>query len=96
MDRNGDYGYDAPYALVTFAALGAASALARSCPGGTRIATSPQILGFYGAFFLANARQLLVHDQARQVPGLGRESSTTFTCAATNACSTWAAAAAPC
>jgi arsenite methyltransferase len=56
MERHGDYGYDAPYALVSFAALGAASVVAAiaslwSHQGG-RLAA---MMGFYGAFFSGNA-----------------------------------------
>jgi SAM-dependent methyltransferase len=58
MDRRGDYGYDAPYALVSFAALGAGSATAAivSWIQRGRLAAT---LGFYGAFFLANAFSFL-------------------------------------
>jgi SAM-dependent methyltransferase len=58
MVRNGDYGYDAPYALVTFAALGAGSATAAivSWIQRGRMAAT---LGFYAAFFLANAFSFL-------------------------------------
>src|SRR6476620_1954992 len=55
MGRKGDYGYDAPYALKAFAALGAASvvaAIVARWKQNTHVAT---MLGFYGAFFLANA-----------------------------------------
>src|SRR5439155_6721190 len=58
--RRGDYGYDAPYALVAFAALGAASvvaALASWVIQRNRPATVA--LGFYGAFFLLNAFSFL-------------------------------------
>src|SRR4051812_32118602 len=54
MMRKGDYGYDAPYALVAFAALGAASAIASSVSfqtGGQFTRT----LTFYAVFFLAHA-----------------------------------------
>ncbi len=56
MEQRGDYGYDAPYALVAFAALGAAAAFGAiaamwSRQGGHLART----LGFYGAFFLGNA-----------------------------------------
>jgi ubiquinone/menaquinone biosynthesis C-methylase UbiE len=54
MDRHGDYGYDAPYALVTFAALGAAGVVTAvvSWWNHSHFTAMP---GFYGAFFLANA-----------------------------------------
>ena len=55
MDRHGDYGYDAPYALVAFTALGAIcliAALAGWWAGHGRMVA---ITGFYAAFFLGNA-----------------------------------------
>jgi arsenite methyltransferase len=58
MERRGDYGYDAPYALLMFAALGAASVVAAFVSWwnqGDHLA----VLGFYGAFFLANAFSFL-------------------------------------
>jgi arsenite methyltransferase len=58
MDRHGDYGYDAPYALVTFAALGAGSAIA-SLVSWVQRGRVTAMLGFYGAFFLANAFSFL-------------------------------------
>jgi SAM-dependent methyltransferase len=57
--RNGDYGYDAPYALLAFAALGAAGlagAIASWARQSQHLAT---MLGGYGAFFLANATSFL-------------------------------------
>src|SRR2546425_1415803 len=56
VGRRGDYGYDAPYALISFAVLGAAAtftaiALVWSQRGGRPAA----MFGFYGAFFLGNA-----------------------------------------
>ena len=54
MDRQGDYGYDAPYALVTFAALGTGSAIAAIVTWVQR-GRLTAMLGFYAAFFLANA-----------------------------------------
>ena len=54
MERRGDYGYDAPYALVAFAALGAASAVAAIVSWWSQ--RGPLVaLTFYGVFFLANA-----------------------------------------
>ncbi len=60
MERRSDYGYDAPYALVTFAALGAASVVAAiaslwSQQSGHLAST----MGFYSAFFLGNALSFL-------------------------------------
>jgi arsenite methyltransferase len=57
-DRHGDYGYDAPYALVTFAALGTGSATA-SLVSWVQRGRVTAMLGFYGAFFLANAFSFL-------------------------------------
>jgi len=60
MGRRGDYGFDAPYALVTFAAVGAACAVVAIASlwrqhTGHLAAT----MGFYGAFFLGNALSFL-------------------------------------
>jgi arsenite methyltransferase len=55
MERRGDYGYDAPYALVAFAAVGTASlavALVSWWNGRGHAAT---MFALYAAFFLANA-----------------------------------------
>jgi arsenite methyltransferase len=59
MKRGGDYGYDAPYALVAFAAAGTACAIGavvswRIAPG--RLAG---VLTVYAAFFLLNALSFL-------------------------------------
>jgi arsenite methyltransferase len=54
MERRGDYGYDAPYALVAFAALGFA-ALAAAIVSWTIHRGPLAMLAFYGAFFLTNA-----------------------------------------
>jgi SAM-dependent methyltransferase len=58
MERRGDYGYDAPYALAAFAAIGAASLVAAIAswwngrgPGA--------VLIFYAVFFLSNALSFL-------------------------------------
>ena len=54
MEQRADYGYDAPYALLTFAALGAASLVAAILSWWNE--RGPLLpLAFYGAFFLANA-----------------------------------------
>ena len=54
IDRRGDYGYDAPYALVAFAAVGALCLLGAIA---SWIARPPMALALalYGAFFTANA-----------------------------------------
>jgi SAM-dependent methyltransferase len=57
-DRHGDYGYDAPYALLTFAALGTGSAIA-SLVSWVQRGRVTAMLGFYGAFFLANVFSFL-------------------------------------
>jgi len=58
MEQHGDYGYDAPYALVMFAALGGASAAAAAVSWWNR-GGRPALLAFYSAFFLANAFSFL-------------------------------------
>ena len=60
MQRRGDYGYDAPYALVAFAIAGvgcAAAALFLALTGPAR--RPPILFGSYAAFFLANAASFL-------------------------------------
>jgi len=56
--RRGDYGYDAPYALLMFAALGAASLAAAVAAWWTHRGPAAALAG-YGAFFLANAASFL-------------------------------------
>jgi SAM-dependent methyltransferase len=58
MERRGDYGYDAPYALVAFATLGAASTVAALVSWWSHRGPLAA-LTFYGAFFLANALSFL-------------------------------------
>ena len=96
MERRGDYGYDAPYALVTFAVLGIGGHGDRR----DRLVVDSSAVtggdaGVYGAFFLANALSFLLRHPSRQVPGLGRNPRRPSPCAATSACSTWGADAAP-
>jgi SAM-dependent methyltransferase len=55
MKRNGEYGYDAPYALVAFAALGTAGMLGAIVSWWRESRHFATILGGYGTFFLANA-----------------------------------------
>jgi arsenite methyltransferase len=58
MERRGEYGYDAPYALLAFAALGSASligAIVSWWNGRGPVV----VLASYGAFFLANAVSFL-------------------------------------
>ena len=54
MKRRGDYGYDAPYALVIFAALGAVGAVAAVVSWWYQRGPLGPLM-FYGVFFLANA-----------------------------------------
>ena len=54
MKRKGDYGYDAPYALIAFAAAGVASAVASIVSLQTE-SHFTRTLAFYAVFFLANA-----------------------------------------
>jgi len=58
MEQRGDYGYDAPYALLFFAAFGAASLVAAIVSWWNQRGPLPA-LAFYGAFFLANAFSFL-------------------------------------
>lgn len=54
MEQRGDYGYDAPYALVAFAALGTGSVIMAIVSWwAQRHLAGPMV--FYGGFFLANA-----------------------------------------
>ena len=56
MERRGEYGYDAPYALVAFSALGAVSVVAAvAVLWSQRSGHLARIMGFYSAFFLGNA-----------------------------------------
>jgi arsenite methyltransferase len=55
MKRNGEYGYDAPYALIAFAALGTAAAIAAFVFWWQENRHLATMLAGYGAFFLANA-----------------------------------------
>lgn len=58
VERRGDYGYDAPYALLMFAALGAASLVAAIAAWWTYRGPAAA-LALYGVFFLANAASFL-------------------------------------
>jgi ubiquinone/menaquinone biosynthesis C-methylase UbiE len=55
MARHGDYGYDAPYALIAFATLGTVTAVAAIVSWWTQAGRTTAMLAFYGAFFLGNA-----------------------------------------
>ncbi len=59
MERRGDYGYDAPYALVTFAVLGAAGVAGAIVSWWNQRGHLAAKMGFYGAFFLTNAFSFL-------------------------------------
>jgi arsenite methyltransferase len=55
MERHGDYGYDAPYALLAFTALGIVTAVAAIVSWWSQQGHPAAVLGFYSAFFLLNA-----------------------------------------
>jgi SAM-dependent methyltransferase len=55
MTRNGDYGYDAPYALMAFAVIGSGLAIAGIVSWSISHGRSGAMPALYGAFFLANA-----------------------------------------
>ena len=60
MERRGDYGFDAPYGLVAFAAVGAASAVAATVSGWTyQNGHLARMFGLYSAFFSGNALSFL-------------------------------------
>ena len=59
MERRADYGYDAPYALVAFAAAAAASAAAALVSWRTANLHFARMTAVYGAFFLGNAGSFL-------------------------------------
>jgi hypothetical protein len=70
MEGRGDYGYDAPYALLAFVGLGAASLVGAVVVAlnGRRAAT----LAFYAAFFLANACSFLYTTRRGKFRGFAR------------------------
>jgi arsenite methyltransferase len=55
MPGRGDYGYDAPYALVAFSVLGTAAAAAAIVMWSRHVGRPALVLAAYAAFFLANA-----------------------------------------
>jgi len=55
MKSRGDYGYDAPYALMAFAALGTLGVIAAVVSWWSHSGPLALKAGFYGTFFLANA-----------------------------------------
>ena len=55
MERRGNYGYDAPYALVAFAAVGTASLAVSLVSWWNDSGRPAAMFAFYAAFFLANA-----------------------------------------
>lgn len=59
MQRHADYGYDAPYALIAFAALGSACVLVAIAALWLHRAPLALPMGLYGAFFLGNAFSFL-------------------------------------
>jgi cyclopropane fatty-acyl-phospholipid synthase-like methyltransferase len=59
MERRGDYGYDAPYALVAFTAVGTACAIGALVAWRSHAGHLARMLGGNAAFFLANASSFL-------------------------------------
>ena len=55
MEQRGDYGYDAPYALVIFAVLGTVFAISTWVSWWNQQSRLVLIMAFYAVFFLANA-----------------------------------------
>ena len=55
MERRGDYGYDAPYALVAFTVVGTACAIVAFLAWRSQAGHLARMFGIYSAFFLANA-----------------------------------------
>jgi arsenite methyltransferase len=58
-ERRGDYGYDAPYALLMFAGIGTALAVAAAIAWWQRSGRAAAILTGYAVFCLANAASFL-------------------------------------
>jgi SAM-dependent methyltransferase len=59
MEPHADYGYDAPYALIAFAVLGAISLVAAIVSWSNGIARQSAIMALYTGFFLGNASSFL-------------------------------------
>jgi len=59
MKRHGDYGYDAPYALVMFAMAGIACAVIAAISWWNQHLRPTVMMGLYAAFFLGNACSFL-------------------------------------
>jgi SAM-dependent methyltransferase len=55
MKQRGDYGYDAPYGLVMFTALGVGGVIAAIVMGSNELGRPAFMMGGYGVFFLGNA-----------------------------------------
>jgi hypothetical protein len=92
MERRGDYGDDAPYALLMFAALGASSLVAAIAVWWTDRGAAAA-LAVYAVFFVANAGSF-VYTARRGKFRLREEILDSCTWPAANASSTWAADAA--
>jgi hypothetical protein len=93
--RRGEYGFDAPYAVVIFGAVAVASAVgATICwrEGETRLAAR---MTLFSVFFLFNTLRFL-YTTRRASSSNGRAFWIVFSCAATSECSIWAAVAARC
>ena len=88
-----DYGYDAPYALVIFAVIGAAGTFGAivAWRGGDRHLTA--VMSFYAVFFLGNALSFSYATRRGKFV-VWNNSSTGYVSAAMSASSTWAVAAA--
>ena len=83
--RRGDYGYDAPYALVLFGCLSAAGAIIAATSWWQGLHREAVQGTIYFVFFFGNAASWS-----------GSGSWIAFDCAATSECSTWGVAAARC
>jgi hypothetical protein len=92
-ERRGDYGYDAPYALLFLAALGGAGVVASIVAWGMRDRASTP-LALAGAFYLANAFSFFTRRAAGSFTS-GMKSSEASISTATSASSTWVAGAVP-
>jgi cytochrome c biogenesis factor len=92
--RRGECGYDAPYALMMFGTLTAASGIAAAtawAQGAGRGA-----LTFYFLFFFASASSFLYTTRRGKFIEWDRILDTPCASAATNRCSIWAAAGVRC
>lgn len=93
--RRGDYGYDAPYALVIFGLLAVASGIGAAIAWLQLPNTAAAKLTFYFVFFLANTSSFSTPPDAASSSS-GTEFWMAFACVATRRYSTWDAAEARC